>query len=141
VDGEARSGRTWLLETEPELGSPPGKKKSNDGLQPLGSPRVELWRMLAAVALAGLVFATMRSIVEGDYATLLLWPTMAGFGIDRLWRGHGVLGGTVASGLGFAMATSNPEASILCGVAGLIWGFYLGVWIYIIVETLIYYFY
>jgi hypothetical protein len=141
VDGQARFDRTWLLETEPESGSSSGEKKGKDRAKARGSPRVELWRMLAAVALAGLVFATMRSIVEGDYAALLLWPTMAGFGIDRLCRGHGVLGSTVAGGLGFAVLTAGPGSLLVFTAAGLIWGFYLGVWLYIVVETLLYYFY
>jgi hypothetical protein len=85
---------------------------------------------------------------------LLVWPVLLGFGIDRLCTGEGVWGGTGAGALGFAgMALALPGGLVLGNgalnpigflstlVVGAIWGFYLSVWIYMIIETIIYYCY
>src|SRR4051812_26252591 len=61
VDREVRSDRTWLLEGELGIGSKTSKK-SGAGRRRQHRPaiRIELWRMLALVALAGLLFAAIR---------------------------------------------------------------------------------
>ena len=142
MDGEGRYDRTWLLETEPAIGIEAARRsrvKRHRKRRP--SMRLELWRLLAIVALAGLFLAAIRSFLLADLVGLLVWPVMLGFGIDRLCRGHGVLGGTVAGCLALISSNSDPEWAVILAAMGATWGFYLGVWLYIIVETLIYYFY
>jgi hypothetical protein len=142
VDGEGRFDRTWLLESEPAIGIE-AARRSGVKRRPRRRPsmRLELWRLLAIVALAGLFFAAFRSFLLADLVGLLVWPVMLGFGIDRLGRGHGVLGGTLAGCL--ALISSNPDLDWVAILAamGATWGFYLSVWLYILFETLIYYFY
>ena len=155
-DVELGSGpdRTWLLESESAPGRP---LKSEQRLRkPRGrfaSSRIELRDLLALTALAGLFFAVVRSWIVLDVVGLLIWPVLLGFGIDRLCAGQGVWGGTGAGALGFAgmalalpgglLALSsgalNPIGFLSTLVVGAIWGFYLSVWIYMIVETIIYY--
>ena len=146
--------RTWLLESE---SAPGGPFKSKPGLRkPRGrfsSTRFELRYLLAVIALSGLFFAVVRSWLVLDFIGLLIWPVLLGFGIDRLCAGEGVWGGTGAGALGFAgmalalpgglLALSsgalNPIGLLSALVVGAIWGFYLSIWIYMVVETVIYY--
>jgi len=157
-EGEAErdSGpdRTWLLESE---SAPGGLFKSKKGQgKPRGrfsSTRFELRYLLAVTALAALFLAVVRSWLVLDFIGLLIWPVLLGFGIDRLCAGEGVWGGTSAGALGFAgmalalpgglLALSsgalNPIGILSTLVVGAIWGFYLSVWTYMIIETIIYY--
>jgi hypothetical protein len=155
VEGDPRLDRTWMPETEWASGSDLRDKagaREPSGYGP--SMRFELRRMLAFIALVGLLFAAIRSFLAADFIGLLAWPAMLGFGIDRLCGGHGTWGGTVAGGLGlaalatavggargFAGVASEPAAFLLFAGMGAIWGFYLSIWFYIVVETLNYYFY
>jgi hypothetical protein len=100
-------------------------------------------------------FAVVRSWLVLDFIGLLIWPVLLGFGIDRLCAGEGIWGGTGAGALGFAgMALAvpggllvrssgalNPIGFLSTLVVGAIWGFYLSIWTYMIVETIIYYCY
>ena len=154
--GDSGPDRTWLLESELAPGRP---FKSKQGLRkPRGrfsSTRIELRDLLAVTALAGLFFAVVRSWIAIDFIGLLIWPVLLGFGIDRLCAGEGVWGGTGAGALGFAgMALARPGGLLVLSsgalnpigflstlVVGAIWGFYLSIWTYMIVETIIYYCY
>ena len=146
--------RTWLLESE----SLPGRTfKSKQGFRKPGgrftSTRIELRYLLAVTALVGLFFAVVRSWLVLDFMGLLIWPVLLGFGIDRLCAGEGVWGGTGAGALGFAgmvlalpggyLALSsgalNPFEFLSALIVGAIWGFYLSIWIYMVVESMIYY--
>jgi hypothetical protein len=138
--------RTWLLETEWD----PGKrsKVKRDSKDTGGRPssiRLELRQWLAVIALIGLLFAVIRSLLVLDGLGLLIWPVLLGFGIDRFCGGYGVWGGTGASALGFAgiaiALTGGPLGLLPLMVVGAIWGFYLSVWTYMIAETIVYYCY
>jgi hypothetical protein len=157
-EAERDSGpdRTWLLESELAPGRP---FKSKQGFRKhrgrFPSTRIELRYLLAVIALAGLFFAVVRSWLVLDVIGLLIWPVLLGFGIDRLCAGEGVCGGTGAGALGFvgmALAVPggllvlssgalNPIGFLSTLVVGAIWGFYLSIWIYMVVETIIYYCY
>jgi hypothetical protein len=103
------------------------------------------------VVLASLFCMAVRALLRLEPIGILIWPVVFGFGLDRLAAGNGVIGGTAGGLLGF-LATGL----VLCGVgwltgpvsapwplascalvvlAGACWGFYLSVWLYMIVET------
>jgi hypothetical protein len=154
VERDRGLDRTWLLESE---SAPGGPFKLKQGLgKPRGrssSTRFELRYLLAVTALAALFLAVVRSWLVLDFIGLLIWPVLLGFGIDRLCAGEGVWGGTGAGALGFAgMALAFPGELLLLSsgalnpigflatlVVGAIWGFYLSIWTYMVVETIIYY--
>jgi hypothetical protein len=98
----------------------------------------------------------VRSLQELEPFGMLVWPVILGFGIDRLVGGYGVLGGTAGGVLSFIAASwiaasspgmiggywSDPRVlalAVLSLGAGTCWGFYLSVWIYLVVETVLQY--
>ncbi len=97
-----------------------------------------IWHLLALIVLASFLCMTLRSIARAEVLGILTWPVLFGFGVERRAGGHGVWGGTVGGLLAFGGA-GIVLASIPLGVislpAGACWGFYLSVWLYIIVET------
>ena len=116
---------------------------------------MELRYLLAVIALAGLFFAVVRSWLVLDVIGLLIWPVLLGFGIDRLCAGQGVWGGAGAGALGIAGMTLalpggllflssgafNPIGFLSTLVVGAIWGSYLSICNYMIIETIISYCY
>jgi hypothetical protein len=111
-----------------------------------------LRRFLMIGVLAGLFFMSARSLLAMNPIGILLWPILLGFGIERLWGGHGVLGGTIGGVLtclaANSIASSRPgliggywsdptflALTVLSLGAGTCWGFYLSVWVYLLVET------
>jgi hypothetical protein len=107
--------------------------------------------MLLLIVLASFLCMAVRSILLPDRVGLLIWPVLLGFGVERWMKGHGVLGGTlggllsfVAAGLvlmsGHAPSALDPlliPVSLVSICAGCCWGFYLSVWVYIMVETVL----
>ncbi|MFO0888114.1 MAG: hypothetical protein U0790_03090 [Isosphaeraceae bacterium] len=103
--------------------------------------RVGLRQCLLLVALASLVCMGARSALQGEPLGLLTWPVLAGFAADRIASGDGVLGGTIGGALGLGAAALlfglGPLGGLVALAAGACWGFYLGVWTYMIVETIL----
>jgi hypothetical protein len=111
--------------------------------------------LLAIIALASLLCMAVRSLLVMSPIGILLWPVLLGFGTERLIGGHGVLGGSIGGVLGFVAATclaAWPGSGAVgwCGpgflsfpfvalAAGACWGFYLSVWVYLLVETALQY--
>ena len=98
----------------------------------------------------------IRSLLVLDALGILVWPVLAGFGTDRMMGGHGVWGGTIGGVLSFIAASwiaatwpgmiggswSDPRGLALFLLslgAGACWGFYLSVWVYLLVETVLQY--
>jgi len=116
--------------------------------------RLQVWHLLMVIVLAGLMCMAVRSLMVMDPLGILVWPVLVGFGTDRLLGGRGVWGGTIgglaafATGAGLVLA--GPQAlaggwpdpwivlvSVLALGSGICWGFYLSVWVYLIVETVL----
>jgi hypothetical protein len=109
-------------------------------------------QLLWLVALAGVLCMAVRAILLREPLGILAWPVLLGFGADRARDGSGVSGGTIggllgfgavaltsSSGPGIAVPALNPGTWCLALAAGACWGFYLSVWVYIIVETMLQY--
>jgi hypothetical protein len=116
--------------------------------------RLQVRHLLLWVVLASLMCMAVRSLLVMDPIGILVWPVLLGFGADRLRGGRGVWGGTAGGLLAFAAAAvaafcggppsaggwSDPRlvlVSVLTLAAGICWGFYLSVWVYMIVETVL----
>jgi hypothetical protein len=113
--------------------------------------------LLGAIVLASLLCMTMRSLLLMEPLGILFWPVLLGFGTDRMAGGDGLLGGTIAGlvsfvatfgivcsgtqplATGFADPWFLPGAVLFLGAGGC-WGFYLSVWVYLVVETILQYF-
>jgi hypothetical protein len=111
--------------------------------------------LLQAIALASLLCMAVRSLMVTDMVGILVWPVLLGFGTDRLVGGGGLWGGTIGGLVAFAVAdfafagpASVPGAwtdpwilvvSVFALGSGICWGFYLSVWVYLIVETVLQY--
>jgi hypothetical protein len=154
-----RSG-TWddFLDGFPE----PGKGEPGPGELFTGSRVSTPWQfglrhLLMVVVLAGLLFMSARSLLAMNPIGILIWPILLGFGIERTWGGHGVVGGTIGGVLTCLaanfIASSRPgliggywsdplfcSLTVLSLGAGTCSGFYLSVWVYLLVETLSEYF-
>lgn len=111
--------------------------------------RIGLRRCLWLVVLASVFCTAVRSAVDGDVPGLLTWPVLLGFGVHRAAAGNGVAGATVGGLFGFGLVAyqgwTSPGLSVSVGnipmcllllSAGACWGFYVGVWAYIIVESI-----
>jgi hypothetical protein len=116
--------------------------------------RFGLRALLALVGLAGLFCMAVRSVFFAEPLGILLWPVILGFGADRLAGRAGISGGTIAGLLSFLMVygvicsgprplTAGvadpwflPSAMLFLGAGGC-WGFYLSVWLYMGVETML----
>ena len=116
--------------------------------------RFGIRHLLGAIVLVSLLCMAARSLLWTEPLGILFWPVLMGFGMDRMAGRDGLLGGTVAGLVSFVVAFgvvcsgSQPLASGLAnpwllpgGVlflgAGGCWGFYLSVWVYLIVETIL----
>ena len=113
--------------------------------------RFSVSHLLMIVMLASLFCMAARSLLTLDPLGILIWPVLLGFGTERMVGGHGVMGGTIGGVLSFAISSwiasttpglgaywSDPRflaLSVLSIGAGVGWGFYLSVWVYILVET------
>jgi hypothetical protein len=112
--------------------------------------------LLLMVVLASVFCMAGRSLLMMDPLGILFWPVLAGFGTDRLGGGHGVWGGTMGGVLSFLAASwiaftwpgmiggywGDPRSLALFLLslgAGTCWGFYLSVWVYLLVETALQY--
>jgi len=110
--------------------------------------------LLGAIVLASLMSMAVRSLLIMEPLGILLWPVLLGFGTDRMAGRDGVLGGTIGGLLSFVAAfglvCSGPQplvagfadpwflpGAVLFLGAGGCWGFYLSVWVYLIVETIL----
>jgi hypothetical protein len=130
----------------------PGTFSRDDGFS--DRTRFGLSHLLVLIVLASFLCMSLRAIVLVDILGILAWPVLLGFGLERWAGGHGVWGGTVGGLLGFGGAgvlvlsgmqafTVTPSIlwlnplSLLWLAAGACWGFYLSVWLYMIVETLL----
>ena len=118
--------------------------------------RLQVWHLLLVIVLASLMCTAVRSLLLMDPIGILVWPVLVGFGTDRLVGGRGIWGGTIGGLAAFAtragLAVAGPQslasglqdpwfllASVLALGAGICWGFYLSVWVYLIVETVLQY--
>jgi hypothetical protein len=143
-------GRYSTWEEGVELGSLAGKR--------VGSPlRLGIRHLLEAIVLASLLCMVVRSLLFMEPIGILFWPVLLGFGTDRMAGGDGLMGGTIASLVSFAAAfgvvCSGPQplatgfadlwflpGAVLFLGAGGCWGFYLSVWVYLVVETILQHF-
>ncbi len=118
--------------------------------------RFELRHVLLLIVLASLLCMAVRSFLLLDFTGMLIWPALLGFGVERLLGGHGVLAGTIGGAVSFAGAAAvffsghrsiatalfDPgfiPVTLMLLAAGICWGFYLSIWVYIIVETILQY--
>ena len=107
--------------------------------------RFTIRHMAGLVAFAGLAFALLRSLILFDPFGILLWPVVLGFASDRALGGNGVAGGTIGGALGFEVAAgaatvlgiATQVTLLIALAAGSCWGFYLSIWIYMVVETIL----
>ena len=110
--------------------------------------------LLGAIVLASLMCMAVRSLLSMEALGILLWPVLLGFGTDRMAGRDGILGGTIGGLFSFVAAfgivCSGPHplatgladpwflpGAVLCLGAGGCWGFYLSVWVYLVVETIL----
>jgi len=110
--------------------------------------------LLGAIVLASLTCMAVRSLLLMEPLGILLWPVLLGFGTDRMAGRAGILGGTIAGLVSFVaafgvvcsgpqpLATGFADPRFLRGAvlflgAGGCWGFYLSVWVYLVVETIL----
>ncbi|MGA2706272.1 MAG: hypothetical protein ABSH35_35015 [Isosphaeraceae bacterium] len=110
--------------------------------------------LLGAIVLASLTCMAVRSLLLMEALGILLWPVLLGFGTDRMAGRDGILGGTIAGLVSFVaafgivgsgpqpLATGFAKPWFLAGAvlflgAGGCWGFYLSVWVYLVVETIL----
>ena len=110
--------------------------------------------LLGAIVLASLMCMAVRSLFLMEALGILLWPVLPGFGTDRMAGRAGILGGTIGGLFSFVAAfgivCSGPHSlatgladhwflpgAVLFLGAGGCWGFYLGVWVYLVVETIL----
>jgi hypothetical protein len=110
--------------------------------------------LLQAIALSSLLCMSARSLLFMDPLGILFWPVLLGFGTNLLVGGDGIVGGTIGGLLlslaAFGIAGSGPQPlaagiadpwflplTVLSLNAGGCWGFYLSVWVYLIVETIL----
>lgn len=119
--------------------------------------RFGIRHLLGAIVLASLLCMAVRSLLLMEPLGILFWPVLLGFGTDRMAGRAGLLGGIIAGLVsfvaafvvvcarpqallpGFADPWFLPGAMLFLGAGGC-WGFYLSVWIYLIVETILQYF-
>ena len=97
-----------------------------------------------------------RSLLLREPIGILLWPVVLGFGTDRMAGRDGLVGGTIAGLVSFVAAfgviCSGPQplatgftnpwflpGTLLFMGAGGCWGFYLSIWVYLVVETILQY--
>jgi hypothetical protein len=110
--------------------------------------------LLGAIVLTSLMCMTVRSLLLMEPLGILLWPVLLGFGTDRMTGRDGIPGGTIGGLLSFVAAfgivCSGPQplatgfadpwflpgAFLFLGAGGC-WGFYLSVWVYLVVETIL----
>jgi hypothetical protein len=110
--------------------------------------------LLWIILLASILCMALRSLLLMDAVGILIWPVLLGFGTGRMVGGHGVWGGTIAGFLSFlstalllswGVVSSSFWSSapwtfsplIVAVGAGICWGFYLSIWAYIVVETIL----
>jgi len=110
--------------------------------------------LLGAIVLASLMCIAVRSLLLMEALGILLWPVLLGFGTDRMAGRAGILGGTIGGLFSFVaafgivcsgphpLATGFADPWFLPGTvlflgAGGCWGFYLSVWVYLVVETIL----
>ncbi len=110
--------------------------------------------LLEAIVLASLLCMAVRSLLLMQPLGILLGPVLLGFGTDRMAGRDGVLGGTIGGLLSFVAAfglvCSGPQplatvfadprflpGAVLFLGAGGCWGFYLSIWVYLVVETVL----
>jgi hypothetical protein len=118
------------------------------------SVRFGVRHLLGAIVLASLMCMAVRSLLLMGPVGILLWPVLLGFGTDRMAGRDGILGGTIGGLLSFTAAfgivCSGPQplatgfadpwflpGAVLFLGAGGCWGFYLSVWVYLVVETIL----
>ncbi len=133
----------------------PGEKVGNLAGKPASLPlRFGVRHLLGAIVLASLMCMAVRSVLLMEPLGFLLWPVLLGFGTDRMAGRDGILGGTIAGLVSFVAAFgivgSGPQplatvfanpwflpGALLFLGAGGCWGFYLSVWVYLVVETIL----
>jgi hypothetical protein len=118
--------------------------------------RLAVRQLLLVIVLASLMCMAFRSFLVMDPIGILAWPVFVGFGIDRVVGGRGLWGGTIggllafAGAAGLAFSGAPPRASgwidpwllLVSGLtlgSGICWGFYLSVWVYLLVEAILQY--
>ena len=106
--------------------------------------------------MSSLMCMAVRSLLLMEPLGILFCPVLLGFGTDRMAGRAGLLGGTIAGLVsflaafgviclgpqslttGFADPWLLPGAVVFLGAGGC-WGFYLSVWIYLVVENVLQY--
>jgi hypothetical protein len=119
--------------------------------------RLGIRHLLGAIVLASLLCMAARSLLMVEPIGILFWPVLLGFGTDRMAGRDGLMGGTIAGLVSFvaafAVICSGPQ-TLATGFAGSLflpgtvfflgaggcWGFYLSVWVYLAVETILQHF-
>jgi hypothetical protein len=141
------AGRLSTWEHGVKAGSPAGKRAA----LPL---RFGVRHLLGAIVLSSLMCMVVRALLLMEPFGILLWPVLLGFGTDRMAGRDGILGGTIAGSVSFVavfgVVGSGPQplatvfadpwflpgAVLFLGTGGC-WGFYLSVWVYLVVETIL----
>jgi hypothetical protein len=110
--------------------------------------------LLVTIVLASLLCMAARSLLLREPLGILIWPVLQGFGTGRMAGLDGLMGGTIAGLISFVAAFGVvcsgsqslttafadpwflPGALLFLGAGGC-WGFYLSIWIYHVVETIL----